>query len=389
VNQDAGLTERLMAELRRSELPEDLPQRAAARRLRVVGQIRKAIEGPMQRMGTAGWRGWAVAAAAAAVLALGGTWAAWAQWSTGESAAQAAGKVRAIAGRVSLVRKDGTVTVEPSAVQALGAMDELRTSTESVAALVTSHGVRVRVAASSALRVALVRARPREAAERMELLTGRVDVDVPEDGSKRTFSVETPDAVVTVHGTVFGVTVGKAMPTGKAVTSVQVTRGRVSVRTRAGTTMLTPGSTWSSASETAGGAVATAARRPDDAAARTAVADPGPQHEPGRQVRVADSERTSLSEENRLYRAAMQFKRQHQDERVVEILARLVERYPGSPLAPDACVERFRALERLGRTAEAARSARKYLAEHPGGFAQDEARDLALEVDAQKPSEEQ
>ena len=78
MNQDAGMTERLMAELRRSELPLDLPQRAAARRLRTVGQIRKSIEtGPRQRTGIiTGWRGWAVAVAAAAIVALAGTWAA-------------------------------------------------------------------------------------------------------------------------------------------------------------------------------------------------------------------------------------------------------------------------------------------------------------------------
>jgi hypothetical protein len=56
----------------------------------------------------------------------------------------------------------------------------------------------------------------------------------------------------------------------------------------------------------------------------------------------------------------------------------LLQRFPGSPLVPDARVERFRALQRLGRTEEAARSARQYLAEQPDGFAREEARDVAL-----------
>ena len=220
----------------------------------------------------------------------------------------------------------------------------------------TSHGVRVRVAASSALRVAVVEAHPGEAAEHVQLRTGRVEVEVTEDGSKRSFSVETPDTVVTVPGTAFAVSVGEATSTGETVTSVLVTRGRVSVRTQAGTTMLTRGSRWSSASEVTGEASATAAHRADDGAA---AVDVRPQADASRENAVAVFPRSSLSEENRLYRSTMQLKRQHQDESVVETLARLVERYPSSRLAPDAFVERFRALERPGRTEEAARSARK------------------------------
>jgi hypothetical protein len=74
----------------------------------------------------------------------------------------------------------------------------------------------------------------------------------------------------------------------------------------------------------------------------------------------------------------MQAKQRGDDDRVVRELDVLMQRYSDSPLAPDARVERFRALKRLGRTAEAARSARRYLAEQPDGFAREEARDVAL-----------
>jgi hypothetical protein len=52
-------------------------------------------------------------------------------------------------------------------------------------------------------------------------------------------------------------------------------------------------------------------------------------------------------------------------------------------LSQEAKVERLRALERLGKTQQAAESARRYLAEHPDGFAQAEARQLALRAGEQ------
>jgi hypothetical protein len=56
----------------------------------------------------------------------------------------------------------------------------------------------------------------------------------------------------------------------------------------------------------------------------------------------------------------------------------LLRKYPNGPLAPEARVERFRALKRLGEEEAAAREAKKYLLENQDGHARDEARELVL-----------
>jgi hypothetical protein len=55
-----------------------------------------------------------------------------------------------------------------------------------------------------------------------------------------------------------------------------------------------------------------------------------------------------------------------------------VTRYPASPLAQEAHVERFRALERMGRHSAAVSAARLYLVAYPNGFARDEAKAIVL-----------
>ena len=56
----------------------------------------------------------------------------------------------------------------------------------------------------------------------------------------------------------------------------------------------------------------------------------------------------------------------------------LLSRYPNGRLAEEARVERMRGLRRTGNVNGAASEARRYLAEHPHGYAQDEARGDAL-----------
>jgi hypothetical protein len=225
-------------------------------------------------------------------------------------------------------------------------------------------------------------------AERLQLLTGRIEVDVPEDGAKRAFSVATPDTLVMVRGTKFTVEVADVESPDGSVTSVRVARGQVEVQTIAGRTTLQVGNTWSS----------------NRAATKQQAATPSPEHNgpeasqtqgggtdnpPESAAAGAKRTPTSLGGENRIYQDAMRAKLRGRDERVVRRLDALLQRYPKSPLAPDARVERFRALKRLGRHQEAARSARKYLAEHPEGFAQDEARDLALGLHGPAGGEEE
>ena len=153
------------------------------------------------------------------------------------------------------------------------------------------------------------------------------------------------------------------------VTTVSVTKGRVVVRH--GTEQIaavTAGQSWTSARETAartpeGPSVPQPAAR----SARNAVAA-GKAMRPG-----------TLAEENSLFQTAVDARNHGDDRSEADHLGALLNRFPGSPLAGEAHVERMRALQRTGQAAEAAREARRYLAEYPDGFARDEARRIVMQ----------
>jgi hypothetical protein len=92
----------------------------------------------------------------------------------------------------------------------------------------------------------------------------------------------------------------------------------------------------------------------------------------------AEQVATTLAEEISLYRSALSARNAGDDARAVERLAAFAVKYPRSTLRQEASVEHFRALRRLGRTAEAARAAARYLSAYPAGFARAEASELAL-----------
>jgi outer membrane protein assembly factor BamD (BamD/ComL family) len=82
-----------------------------------------------------------------------------------------------------------------------------------------------------------------------------------------------------------------------------------------------------------------------------------------------------LAEQSRMFQEAIDARNRGDDARAADLFARLLARYPSYE---EAEVQLFRAHKRLGRTTLAAAAARRYLAQHPQGFAHDEARDLAL-----------
>jgi outer membrane protein assembly factor BamD (BamD/ComL family) len=91
------------------------------------------------------------------------------------------------------------------------------------------------------------------------------------------------------------------------------------------------------------------------------------------------AESSTLAQENDLYAAASRAAREGNDALAVSTLSTLLSRYPSSPLVQNARVDRFRALSRSGRSAEAVAAARRYLADYPNGFARDEAKALVLQ----------
>ena len=220
--------------------------------------------------------------------------------------------------------------------------------------------------------------------ESVGLDRGRVDVSVPKLPPGARFAVVTPDTRVEVHGTHFTVIVEPG-PDGELVTRVGVRDGKVLVQSHGSSATLVGGAHWSSY------------RRPDSVkpARPASVAPVASAHGvpgSGVQKKAAPSVKSagaieaphavavsSLAEQNRLFQAAMGARQSGDDRRALALLDQLISRYPGSPLEQDARVERFRTLKRLGRGDDATQAARRYLAEHPDGFARDEARQMALE----------
>lgn len=237
---------------------------------------------------------------------------------------------------------------------------EVKTEPGSTVQLKTALGAKISVAGSSELR--LLGNEASAGIERVDLALGSIKVKVPKLGRKRQFRVSTPDTLVIVHGTEFSVTVRKDAE-GRTDTTVEVTSGRVEVRKQKAVEFLDAGAAWSSGES----AAAPVPAPPEPSARPKAASAP---------ARVAEVPRGNLAQANALLASALEASRRGNDTLALTRLDELLRRYPESPVADNARVERFRTLRRLGRDQEAARAASKYLKGDPDGFARDEAREL-------------
>jgi outer membrane protein assembly factor BamD (BamD/ComL family) len=93
-----------------------------------------------------------------------------------------------------------------------------------------------------------------------------------------------------------------------------------------------------------------------------------------------DDSTTTLSEENRLFRAALSARNAGSHGRCVGLLSELITKFPSSPLRQEAIVAQFRCQSSGGQFAAAHRTALRYLSEYPSGFARDEARSLVVDA---------
>jgi ferric-dicitrate binding protein FerR (iron transport regulator) len=253
--------------------------------------------------------------------------------------------VAAASGAVVVTHGGHADAVPTSADVPLDDDDELSTAPDARARMVVDSGATVELVADTRVRVRAARG------ERIAISVGEIAVHVPKLGANESFRVETPDAEVTVHGTSFVVSVHD----GK--TRVTVSDGVVTVKDGAGESTLRAGDAWP----------APPPPPPPSAAPAPSAAPPRVRPDP-----------STLDDQNRLLQRALASRRQGDDARALVDLDALLVRYPGSPLAQEARVEKFRALERMGQHARAVGEARRYLADYPNGFAADEARALAL-----------
>lgn len=411
-----GSVKKALRPLEAAEFPERDEANEAERRARILA----ALDVRMSTLSVSKQRGerrqrWSWMAAAAALLVVAGA-SAFEYRSHAERARAAADVAIVGAGGIfSLVRQGENVPIDPQRALDLVPEDRLETPSDGRARAVLTSGAVVDVQASSTVRFA----RERNATltgEELVLSHGSVALKVPKLGALRTLAVVTPDARVTVHGTAFRVDIDEAGA--RPTTSVTVTEGTVWV-TQGGRDLVLPrGSRWSSAvptpeahadatplvptapavpsnvpqpNETAStpGLGVTSASASNSSAsnssARTEAANaPVASSSRASAARLREAATSTLGVENDQYHQAVSAVRSGNDASAVTEFDAFLTRFPGSPLAQNAEVERFRALHRLGRTAEAARRARSYLVAYPRGFAHDEAQ--ALAVDALRPS---
>lgn len=338
--------EDVLADWRRSGVPLEDPEIDAERRERLVPRVAAAIRADAAKRAQArSRRRFLYAFAAAATLAIG--IGAWRSWSTAIS---------------PVVLPELAVEVPLGAPpRELRADEEVSTHAEP-ARIQVRAGAQIEVFPDS--RVSL----PRR--QELRLAGGKVAVSVPKLLAPETFSVQTVDARVVVHGTRFVVEIAEPAPNG-ARTRVRVTEGRVSVFFAGRESLVSAGESWP----------ALVARAPDPEpppALAPSAHDAAPRHVARAAEPVKSTTSAALAEQNRLFASAVAARRRGDDSQAIVLLDQLLARHPQSPLAPEARVERFRALKRLGHGKEAAREAKRYLLEHEDGYAREEARELVL-----------
>jgi ferric-dicitrate binding protein FerR (iron transport regulator) len=374
----------LLRQMGRLAIPLLTPEREARRHERMASSVnvllqRLSAEPPPRR--------WPVRAlgAVAAIAAAAGLWVGVRQLMPAPRAsarvmAEEVAHVVSVTGDATLVR----IGSPPSAVvgnEPVSATDELRSGAGGRLSLALTGAGKAKVEVAESTRLTLNQHAVPAATESedwVELEQGLVTLQVEKLAPGLGFSVQTPDARVTVHGTRFTVQVSPRAPSG-TVTSVAVSEGRVEVTSPGHDVFLGPGEHWSSQSPAPEAETPPAALNGRAASriepARPSVSSSARALPPSRSAPLAGS---TLADENRLYARALTHAGSGDLASALAELSTLTQRYPRSPLAQNARVERFRLLQQSGNSSGAAQEARRYLSEFPNGFARAEARSLAL-----------
>lgn len=360
----------LLRRLGSQVVPVDEPARTEQRREQVVAALSRAIRETAESKQRVTRRRWIWALGVAASLALGIGLAARARHA--HDASVLVTTVADVRGAVVVTEGGESRVLSHGGKLALRALGEIETALEAQAEIRSQKSL---VHIGPATKLTVPQATNIE--ERYRLALGRVDVSVDKDSKvTRSVVVETPHAEVVVHGTVFAV--GVSSRAEHLVTEVSVTRGSVWVLANGvQVALLGPGQHWSSETVATSAPPTAVAERPNvpevaplDSATPREVA-----HAPRHAQTVAEIKASTLAEQSHMFQDAIDARNRGDDARAVELFSRLLSRYPSYE---EAEVQLFRAEKRLGRASAAAAEARRYLAQHPQGFAHEEARALAL-----------
>jgi len=240
------------------------------------------------------------------------------------------------AGIVTLRRGRAPSVIDASPVHA---GDRITTAVNATAALKLGQTVEARVAEATEVSVEA----PLDSTHHMKLAQGRIEATVDNRPSAHPkLVVDTPQVRVVVTGTVLQVEVLRREDLAAGtVTRVTVEEGHVDIQ-RDGQVVATvaAGGVWASAPDPAPAAESPqAAASPAQPASRRSAEPSTTRSAPG-----------TLAVENALFEAAVSARKRGSHHVALAHLDDLLTRYPSSPLAEEARLERGRALEKLGRT---------------------------------------
>jgi hypothetical protein len=343
----ARLASRVLAEGERQSLPPPLPMERAA----AIGALERAIAQRAQAKKRARWMGGLAAAAAVAVAALGTAQYARSHRAGAVAAAPAAGETRivghTVAGAASVVIAGEAAPVVEG--RALPAGSRVVTEKAGRVLLAFATGTSGLLEDSGDVTLDAI-----GASQALRLDSGAIDLHVAKQSAGQRFLVRTPDSEVEVRGTQFRVSIVPADASCGAgtTTRVAVAEGMVVVRHAGAEARVGAGEQWPV------GCAATASAAPTAPALARGPSTP--------------ASVSTLGVQNDLFAQAIAAKRRGDVGAAIAGFDRFLARYPGSPLAESATVERMR-LVRGGDPSRASAAARAYLARYPNGFAHAEA----------------
>lgn len=333
MSDDAGEVRRLLGALRDRPVSVD-PERLAARRERVVAALRRdvrtlAASRVSRRQQRAGYVALSLAAAAGVLFGA---------YRLVQPNTAPPALVITFVGSVGQAMARSNTNSRPlrAGESLLGDPGVIETVADGSAELVTSAGLGLNLGGGT--RVSLTGLVGAAASNQVVLDRGYLNCSVPHLLEGQRFSVQTPDARVVVHGTVFSVRVDSTRARGSA-TCVQVTDGVVIVQHGDRETALNRGDSWgceaspndnqgelSELSASPSAVPSASSERRNDVNERRAVRR-GPASAP---------QHGTLGEESHLLQEALAAERTGQAERARGLLNQLLARYPSSPLAPEA-----------------------------------------------------
>lgn len=335
MSDDASEVRRLLGALRDRPVSVD-PQRLALRRERVVAVLKRdvqtlAAERASRRQRRVGYIALSLAAAAGVLFGV---------HRLAQPNAASPPLVITFVGSVgqATARSNTNSSVSPRPLRAgeslLGDPGEIETVADGSAELVTSAGLGLNLGAAT--RVSLAGLVGAAASNQVELKQGYLNCSVPHLHEGQRFSVQTPDARVVVHGTVFSVRVDANREHGRE-TCVEVTDGVVIVQHGSSETALNRGDRWGCEASDAS-ASPSGAKLPASPAASAFAEQNGNLSEQRSVSHNAPRAvpHGTLAEESRLLQEALAAERMRQPERAQLLLGQLLARYPSSPLVPEA-----------------------------------------------------